>query len=180
MLLEVRARHTAGTALWVTMTMCVDPRIPQVDTQLLPHFPHTVEVPPLRHHMEDLRKLVPLLLGRISGANSLTLSSGAMNQLMRLPWLGNVEHLRQMLLRIAQQRRTGVVEVDDLPAECRATSRRQLTQMEALERDAIVASLLTHRSRKVLAAQDLGMSRATIYRKIHEYGITFTPDSDAG
>ena len=178
MLLEARARHTADDHMWVTMTMCVDPRNPYIDTQLVPHFPQTIEVPPLRHHMEDLRKLVPLLLGRISGANALTLSSGAMNQLMRLPWQGNVEHLRQMLLRVAQQRRMGVIEVDDLPAECRATSRRQLTQLEALERDAIVAALVTNRNSKVRAAQDLGMSRATIYRKIHEYGITLAPDGE--
>ena len=178
LLLDVRGRHTAGDHVWVTMTMCVDPRSPDVDTQLLPHFSQTIEVPPLRHHMEDLRKLVPLLLGRISGANALSLSSTAMNQLMRLPWQGNVEHLRQMLLRVAQQRRMGVVEVDDLPAECRATSRRQLTQMEALERDAIVASLVTNRNNKVRAAQDLGMSRATIYRKIHDYGITVAAQRD--
>ena len=178
MLLEARARHTADNHMWVTMTMCVNPRNPYLDTQLVPHFPQTIEVPPLRHHMEDLRKLVPLLLGRISGANALTVSSGAMNQLMRLPWQGNVEHLRQMLLKVAQQRRMGVVEVDDLPAECRATSRRQLTQLEALERDAIVTALVTHSQSKVRAARDLGMSRATIYRKIHDYGISFAPEGD--
>ena len=178
MLLEARARQTADDHMWVTMTMCVNPRNPYLDTQLVPHFPQTIEVPPLRHHMEDLRKLVPLLLGRISGANALTLSSGAMNQLMRLPWQGNVEHLRQMLLKVAQQRRMGVIDVNDLPAECRATSRRQLTQLEALERDAIVTALVTHSHSKVRAAQDLGMSRATIYRKIHDYGISFAPEGD--
>lgn len=175
MLLEVPAQHTAGDHLWVAMTICVNPRNPQVDTQLLPHFPQTIQVPPLRHHMDDLRELVPQLLGRINRENSLTLSSAAMNQLMRLPWPGNVEHMRRVLVGVAQQRRTGVINLEDLPAECRATSRRQLTQMEALERDAIGTSLVTHRGSKDRAAEDLGMSRATIYRRIREYGITWAP-----
>jgi transcriptional regulator of acetoin/glycerol metabolism len=34
-----------------------------------------------------------------------------------------------------------------------------------------VRSLLDHHGNKLQAAGSLGMSRATIYRKIHEYGI---------
>jgi transcriptional regulator of acetoin/glycerol metabolism len=40
-----------------------------------------------------------------------------------------------------------------------------------MERDAIVRSLLDWNGNKIKAAAALGMSRATIYRKIHEYGI---------
>jgi transcriptional regulator of acetoin/glycerol metabolism len=47
---------------------------------------------------------------------------------------------------------------------------------EAMERDAIVAALLDSHGNKAKTAESLGMSRATIYRKIHEYGIV-TPAS---
>jgi DNA-binding NtrC family response regulator len=40
-----------------------------------------------------------------------------------------------------------------------------------MERDAIVQGLLAYQGNKVKTAESLGMSRATIYRKIHEYGI---------
>jgi len=40
-----------------------------------------------------------------------------------------------------------------------------------MECDAIVQSLLDDKGNKVKAAESLGMSRATISRKIHEYGI---------
>jgi transcriptional regulator of acetoin/glycerol metabolism len=45
-----------------------------------------------------------------------------------------------------------------------------------MERDAIVERLLDCKGNKVKAAESLRMSRATIYRKIHEYGIV-TPVS---
>lgn len=160
--------------VWVALTMRSEPRNPEVDAQLLPHFSHTVEVPPLRHHLEDMHKLVPLLLGRLNRGNNLSISPAALAQLMRLPWLGNVEQLRRVLLRIAQHRRSGTIELDDLPGECRATTRRRLTQLESLERDAVVKALVIHRGNKDKAASDLGMSRATIYRKIRDYGIVLT------
>ena len=59
----------------------------------------------------------------------------------------------------------------DLPPECRTVSRRLLSPLEAMERDAIVRSLIDWDGNKIKAAGSLGMSRATIYRKIHEYGI---------
>ena len=40
-----------------------------------------------------------------------------------------------------------------------------------MERDAIVLALKDSGGGKAQAARALGMSRATIYRKIHEYGI---------
>jgi transcriptional regulator of acetoin/glycerol metabolism len=99
------------------------------------------------------------------------LSQAAINQLMRLPWPGNVTRLRTVLADIARRRRSGVVELADLPAECRATTRRHLTRLEALERDAIVDALAAHQGDKTAAAVALGMSRATIYRKIRDYAI---------
>lgn len=160
---------------WVAMTMRASPRNSDVDGQLLPLFPHTVEVPALRHRIEDINQLVPKLIGRLTRGAGLRCSPEALRQLMRLPWVGNVEQLRQVLSRVVQQRRSGTIELDDLPPGCRASSRRQLSQMEALERDAIVNALIANSGSKVNAANDLGMSRATIYRKIRDYGIALAP-----
>lgn len=44
-----------------------------------------------------------------------------------------------------------------------------------MERDAIVQALLDHIGNKAREARSLGMSRATIYRKIHEYEIVTPP-----
>ncbi|GAB3697942.1 helix-turn-helix domain-containing protein [Saccharopolyspora tripterygii] len=74
--------------------------------------------------------------------------------------------------------RSGPIEVGDLPAECRTVARRQLTQMESIERDAIVRSLAANHGNKGEAAADLSMSRATIYRKIRTFGIVTSSCSD--
>jgi sigma-54 dependent transcriptional regulator, acetoin dehydrogenase operon transcriptional activator AcoR len=139
--------------------------------ELLRHFPQTVELPPLRHHIEDLHDLVPFLLAKLSQRARLTCSSEAMQILLRSSWPGNTEQLWQVLKRIAQHRRTGTIRSADLPPECWTVSRRLLSPLESMERDAIVQSLLDSGGNKVKAAASLGMSRATIYRKIHEYGI---------
>ncbi|HEX9540082.1 MAG TPA: GAF domain-containing protein [Streptosporangiaceae bacterium] len=139
--------------------------------ELLRFFPSTVELPPLRHHIEDLHELVPFLLAKLNRTGQLTCSPEAMQLLLRSSWPGNTEQLWQVLKQVVQHRRTGTIHPNDLPPECWTVSRRLLSPLESMERDAIVASLLDHEGNKVKAAKSLGMSRATIYRKIHEYRI---------
>jgi sigma-54 dependent transcriptional regulator, acetoin dehydrogenase operon transcriptional activator AcoR len=135
-----------------------------------------VELPPLRHHIEDLHNLVPFFLAKLSRHSPLTCSPEAMQLLLRSPWPGNTEQLWHVLRQVVQHRRTGTIHPADLPPECWSVSRRLLSPLESMQRDAIVQSLLDHQGNKAKGARSLGMSRATIYRKIHEYGI-ITPAS---
>ena len=139
--------------------------------QLLQLFPSSVELPPLRLHLEDLPLLVSVFLSRLSQGGHLVCSPEAMRLLMRMSWPGNAEQLHQLLREVVQHRRTGMIAPEDLPPEVHAVSRRVLTPLEAMERDAIVKCLADANGNKVQAARSLGMSRATIYRKIHDYGI---------
>lgn len=156
---------------WIALTTHVNAPDEALNLHLLHFFPRTIVVPPLRHHLEDVPALVRLLLNR-AGAPDLILSKAAMSQLMRLPWPGNIEQLKDTLGQIVRTRRSGMVEVEDLPSECNATTRRTLSRLEILERDAVIEALLTHQGDKAAAAEALGMSRATIYRKIRDYGIS--------
>jgi len=139
--------------------------------ELLRLFPSTVELPPLRHHIEDVRELVPFFLRKLAPDGRLACAPEAMQQLVRSSWPGNIEQLWQVLRRTVQHRRTGSIRPQDLPPETRTVSRRLLSPLESIERDAVVQSLLDNDGNKARAADSLGMSRATIYRKIHEYGI---------
>jgi sigma-54 dependent transcriptional regulator, acetoin dehydrogenase operon transcriptional activator AcoR len=166
---EARAKHRQDD-LRVAVTL--NRKQASVDlTRLLRFFHGTVDLPPLRHHIEDLHELVPFFLARLSQQGRLTCSPEAMQLLLRHNWPGNSEQLWQVLKQVVQRRRAGVIMPRDLPPECWTVSRRLLSPLESIERDAIVQSLQDHDGNKVRAAEALGMSRATIYRKIHEYGI---------
>jgi transcriptional regulator of acetoin/glycerol metabolism len=145
---------------------------PQELADLLACFPSTVVVPPLRHHVEDVAELAPHLLARISHSTSLTISPDAMRVLTHNRWPGNVDQLVAVLRKVVGRRRTGAVEPRDLPPECWSATRRMLAPLESMECDAIVEALLDSGGSKVEAARRLAMSRATIYRKIHDYGIS--------
>jgi len=140
-------------------------------TKVLRYFPSSVELPPLRHHIEDLTELVPFFLAKLSQQARLSCSPEAMKLLLRSRWPGNIEQLWDVLRQVARHRRSGTINPADLPAECWSVSRRLLSPLESMERDAIVQGLLAYQGNKVKTAESLGMSRATIYRKIHEYGI---------
>ena len=162
-------------ALWAAVTLSQGPVSGDV-AGLLQLFPGTVELPPLRHHIEDLHELVPFFLSKLSQHGPLACSPEAMQLLLRTSWPGNTEQLWQVLRRIVHHRRTGTIQPADLPPECLTVSRRLLGPLESMQRDAIVQSLLDYHGNKVKTAESLGMSRATIYRKIHQYGI-ITPAS---
>jgi sigma-54 dependent transcriptional regulator, acetoin dehydrogenase operon transcriptional activator AcoR len=168
------AREPGEPALRVAVTL--DSEAASTDlTTLLRLFPGTVAVPPLRHHSEDLRELIPFFLGRLSQQGRVSCSPAAMQLLLRHTWPGNAAQLWQVLKQVVQRRRVGQVMPEDLPPECWTVSRRVLSPLESIERDAIVQSLLDHGGNKIRAARALGMSRATIYRRIHEYGIITAP-----
>jgi transcriptional regulator of acetoin/glycerol metabolism len=169
-LAEVRASEHPP---WIAVTL--ETEAESANQELLAFFPRTVRVPPLRQHAEDVRELVPLFLSKLRHGSQLTCSPAALHLLMRASWQGNVAQLHQVLKQVARARRTGPIQPSDLPAEFRTVTRRPLNRLESMERDAIVRSLEDAKGNKVRAAQFLGTSRATLYRKIHEYGIVL-PD----
>jgi transcriptional regulator of acetoin/glycerol metabolism len=165
------ARVNRTTPLWVAVTLRSSDGHGKALLQLMRLFPSSVEIPPLRLHLEDLPLLVPAFLSRLGQGAHLAASPEAIRLLMRMSWPGNAEQLHELLREVVRHRRTGFIKPADLPPEVHAVSRRVLSPLEALERDAIVKCLAEAKGNKVQAARSLGMSRATIYRKIHDYGI---------
>ena len=119
--------------------------------------------------MGDLRKELPEAPG--------TLTSEALERLLGYPWPGNVREMRNVLERaIILGRGQPAVSVEHLPGEFRARPgigdrRHTPLSQDDLERQHIERTLKHHSGNRTRAAQELGISRATLINKIKRYAI---------
>jgi transcriptional regulator of acetoin/glycerol metabolism len=141
-------------------------------------FPGAVHLPPLRERLQDLEEIVRHVLLRLGGGRNLRCSSDTMRILVRGRWTRNVTELLEVLTVAVRNCGNGEIRPEHVPAQCRAVGRRMLTPLESLERDALIDALAQAGGDKMRAATHLGLSRATIYRKIKRYGIDLLHPGD--
>lgn len=139
---------------------------------LLAHFRKAVTVPPLRHRIEDLPALVARVLANVAEHRGVTINPAAMRVISRYAWPRNVRQLEEALKSALLRRPVGEIQLEDLPGYCHSSARRQLSGMEAGERDMIVNALRDEGGNRVRAAEALGIARSSLYRKLKSYGIT--------
>lgn len=135
-------------------------------------FTGRLHLPALRHRLEDLAPLARHFDGR-NGSGRLVWSTNALQIMQRYFWPGNareVEHLvKGLLSRLSP---TAEITANHLPEEMRRTAvRRPLSRLEQAEVDVILSALSEANGNKEVAAQLIGMHRATLYRKIAGYGL---------
>ena len=167
-------RANAKTPRWVAVTLSQVSPLPEL-AALMSLFPTTANVPPLRLHLGDVPALVSFFLGRLGPGEQLTCSPEAMATLSRGTWPGNAQEVLDTLREVVRRRRSGIIQLDDLPPAARTVNRRRLNPLETIHRDAIVHALADADGDKTRAALALGMSRATIYRKIQDFGVIAAP-----
>lgn len=136
---------------------------------LLPLFKHTSTVPALRQHLADLPVIVTQILRIINPAQPKHLHPDALALLERCAWPGNLEQLTDVLAAAAHRAHGTTILVEDFPHYVVATDRISL--MERTERDAILRAYYQMSRNKSQAADALGISRSTLYRKIAAYGV---------
>jgi transcriptional regulator of acetoin/glycerol metabolism len=99
-------------------------------------------------------------------------SPEVLRALMRYRWPGNARELRRVVRAVIVRRPSGQLTLDDLPVEVRTDiAPPGLSRMAELERDAILNALRDAAGNKQAAAERLGLSRSTLYRKLGAYGI---------
>jgi transcriptional regulator of acetoin/glycerol metabolism len=101
-----------------------------------------------------------------------------MAALLDYDWPGNVRELENSIAHALALRNSSVIELTDLPPALQphtpathAVSAPDVTQLEDLERVTIARVFQQVNGDKRLARQMLGISRATLYRKLKRYHI---------
>jgi DNA-binding NtrC family response regulator len=140
-----------------------------------------VYLPPLRaRSREDLVDLVGRIVDELRPhvpAAPLAISDGALDRLLRHGWPGNIRELRNVLERaMIVARGADRIEERHLPAEVRDASgpvsdNHVPRTLEEVERAHIERTLRVHNANRTHAARELGISRATLIKKIKEYGL---------
>jgi DNA-binding NtrC family response regulator len=136
-----------------------------------------ITAPPLRARREDIPLLVDHFLGLYCAKNGrprLQPTRGALERLADYSWPGNVRELENAIERAVVLSRSDALAEGDLPdhiATAPASTTTQLTfeigtPLEEIELRVIRETLRNTRGDKSLAAQLLGISTRTIYRKL--------------
>lgn len=131
-----------------------------------------IDMPNLRERRNDLRLLLRSIERRYAPTTNVNYTQGAYTALSRAPWPGNLRQLDSVMRGVFSLGRRSEVTIDQLPPAIAAYARRRdLTMLEQLEVDGIVNALIRCFGNKVLAAEMLGISRSTLYRKISGYHL---------
>ena len=139
---------------------------------------NTVEVrlPPLRERREDIPLLAMHFLassGGKYGRTDLTISSMALDSMYRHSWPGNVRELRHAIERAVLLVDGRVIETEHLGLRQAPEGSLSLeaVELEEAERILIRKALTRNRGNVSRTAEDLGLSRSALYRRLKRHGL---------
>ncbi len=133
----------------------------------------TVHLPALRDRRSDIPMLVHHFLDRYAPGGTLQVTPAAMKSLLHYDWPGNVRELENCVARAVTLGDHQVIDVKDLPPAIRT---EQSSPVSMSPHDAASLSEQANGD-KALAGKMLGISRATLYRKLKRYNIPVKPGS---
>jgi transcriptional regulator with PAS, ATPase and Fis domain len=145
-----------------------------------------LHLPSLRERKSDVHPLVHYFLDRFAPDKAITVSPAAMKCMLQYDWPGNVRELENCIERAVALGSQEMIDLADLPPALRHLPEGQTpqeaalpsvgttgsnTDLEELERDTIQRVFEQVQGDKARARKMLGISRATLYRKLKRYNI---------
>src|SRR6516164_7706825 len=143
----------------------------------------TLHVPSLRERRSDIPMLAHWFLERFAPGRTVQITNAAMKSLLQYDWPGNVRELENCVERavaLGDQQRFDLCDLPPAiasaspsaePVVAGAMPMLSSTDLEDIERATIERVFQQVKGDKVLAGKMLGISRATLYRKLKRYNI---------
>lgn len=140
-------------------------------------------IPPLRERKDDIPFLLYDFLKELSFKYHKAVPSingETINQLMDYHWPGNIRELRNLaerLIVLNERSEIGESDINQLlpqakrPVPVDSTVRSLFDEKDRLEKERIVQTLQKTYGNKSITAKELGITRATLYKKMKKYGI---------
>jgi len=152
----------------------------------------TVQLPSLRERRSDIPMLTHHFLGRYAHGSQMQVTAAAMKSLLQYDWPGNVRELENCVARAVALGDGKTIDVADLPPSIRAeqlenssgsakfqnVASLSTTALAEMERMTILRVFEEANGDKALTGKILGISRATLYRKLKRYKIPVKGEPD--
>jgi two-component system, NtrC family, response regulator AtoC len=144
----------------------------------------TVHLPALRERRSDIPQLVHSFLDRHAPGENIQVSAAVMKTFLHYDWPGNVRELENSIARAVALGDHRIIDIGDLPPEIQAAHSSDsaadaaglsTTALADLERMTILRVFEQAGGDKKVAGKMLGISRATLYRKLKLYNIPLRP-----
>jgi two-component system NtrC family response regulator len=138
-----------------------------------------IEVPPLRKRTKDIPLLASFFIEKASESYSVPkreLSTEAIEWLSTQTWPGNVRELKNIIERTLLLARGDEIKADDFlmalnPSQASATLSLTNGTLDEMEKLMILRAIEDCGGNLTRSSEKLGISRATLYRKMERHGI---------
>ncbi|MEC7882846.1 MAG: sigma-54 dependent transcriptional regulator [Verrucomicrobiota bacterium] len=141
--------------------------------------------PPLRDRLDDVPLLALNFLREFASENTKIITdftADALEAMIRYDWPGNVRELRTAVEHAVVLAKGEMIQLTNLPHSVQSRgviqSERQLNQpigkgvtLEEAEKQLIIRTIKECRGNRTAAAKKIGISRRTLHRKLHRYGL---------
>jgi DNA-binding NtrC family response regulator len=136
-----------------------------------------IHLPPLRERVEDIPLLIDYFLQTYAKRykkENIRVSAGAMTKLQAYRWPGNIRELRHALERAVIMAKSNVLQPSDFLFAPEAQQEGLVFDsynLDDIEKMIIRKVLQKHHGNISHAAEDLGLTRTSLYRRMEKHGL---------
>lgn len=135
----------------------------------------TIHLPPLRERVEDIEDLAHHYLGiyrQKYNKPELKINEDALQKLKKNPWFGNIRELQHTMEKAVILSDGSMLKASDfIFFENEVITLTQTETLDEMEKKMIISTLKKNGFSQNITAEQLGITRQTLYNKIKKYGI---------